>query len=91
MTPVAIGLALALAVFAGCHSRSRSVPEQTARWQRVEGSTEPLEIARATCKQEALKKTDSITQDGLAARAAGGIFIDCMRGHGWVRAEPDAR
>jgi hypothetical protein len=85
------GLVLALALVAGCHSQSRSVPEPTVRWERVEGSTEPLEIARTACKQEALDKTKSIGQEALATQAAGGIFIECMRRHGWVRAAADAR
>jgi hypothetical protein len=86
-----IGLALAFALVAGCHSQSRSVPEPTTRWQRVEGSSEPLENARTACKQEALEKTKSIRQQGVATRAAGGIFIECMRRHGWTQVATDAR
>jgi hypothetical protein len=82
-------LAIALALGAGC--RSRTAPAPKAQWQRVDGTKEPFETARTACEQEALENTKGVPHQSTATQAAAGIFVDCMRRRGWVQAGGDAR
>ena len=77
-------IVLMLLLAAGC--RSKSVPEPSTQWERVDPSADPLETARAACKQEAFEKTKHITIQNTATQAAAGVFVECMRRHGWAPA-----
>ena len=76
-----IVVALMLAI--GCHSKPS--PESSRQWQRVDQSATPLETARAECRKEAFEKTKAVRQESAATQAAAGIFVECMRRHGWTQ------
>ena len=71
--------------------RSRSVPEPSTQWERVGPGGDSLETARAACKEEAFEKTKHITVQSSATKAAAGVFVECMRRHGWAPAEKPTR
>jgi hypothetical protein len=76
-----IVLALTLAI--GCHAKPS--PESSRQWTRVDASAAPLETARAECRKEAFEKTKAIHQESAATQAGAGIFVECMRRHGWAQ------
>jgi len=59
-------------------------PPQSAGWLRVNDQAEPLDQARSACKSYAFKKVESVSNQGLAAKAAVGAFAECMHDHGWT-------
>ena len=67
----------------GCHANPS--PESSRQWQRVDQSAAPIETARAECRQEAFEKTKAIRQESAATQAGAGIFVECMRRHGWAQ------
>ena len=75
---------LVLAFAFGCHGKP--APHAGPQWNRVDPSAEPLETARTACKKEAFEKTKTIAQESAATQAAAGVFVECMRRHGWVQA-----
>jgi hypothetical protein len=74
---------LAIVGALACHSK----PAPGAHWRRVSESAEPLQNARGACKAEALDATRATQGQDLAAKAAVGVFTDCMRKRGWVLVE----
>ena len=78
---IVVGLAVILALVAGCRSKPA---HPTATWQRTSDAAKPLSEARDACKTEALEKGDEVAKPGMASRAAGGLFVECMKRNGWV-------
>jgi len=70
----------ALALIA-CGSPS---PRSPGQWRRVDAGAQPFDQSRAACKAYALKKSEGVTGQGLAAKAAAGAFAECMRERGWA-------
>jgi hypothetical protein len=59
-----------------------SSPRTPPEWRPANDHPQPLDQAKATCKTDALKKTEAITS-GLAAKAVAGAFAECMYEQGW--------
>lgn len=82
-TLVIITIMLALG---GCAAKA---PERA--WTPTSESASSLESARAACEKQALEHAGTVPgqAQGLAASAAGGIFVECMRKAGWeLKAAP---
>ena len=73
-----------LATTLACATKS---PRAAGEWRRVDDHAEPFEQARAACKTYAMKKAETITRQGLAAKAAAGAYAECMRERGWALAD----
>ena len=63
----------------GCAAKT---PVET-EWVATRDGAEDLEVARRVCKARAMEETKTVESEGTGARAAGGIFITCMREKGW--------
>jgi O-acetyl-ADP-ribose deacetylase (regulator of RNase III) len=76
--------AVSLALFCASLAAACAVkaPVET-EWVATREGAEDLEAARRACKARAAEETKSLQLPGMGARAAGGIFISCMREKGW--------
>jgi hypothetical protein len=88
MKVTTLALVAALALAAGC--RSQSAPNPAARWQRVDASAGPLEATQSACQNEAFVKSENVNQGDLGTKAAAGLYVECMKRHGWAPASGDA-
>jgi hypothetical protein len=73
---------LALLCVSFASACATKAPVET-EWVAARDGAEDLEAARRACKARALEETKSLDTPGLGARAAGGIFTNCMREKGW--------
>lgn len=79
--------ALAILLALGCHAK----PATEAHWEKTTDTAEPLEVARAACKQQAVEATSGTPNQDLATKQAAGVFAGCMRKRGWTLVEGPAR
>jgi hypothetical protein len=79
--------ALTIVLFlAGCETS----PRPALRWVKSGGSAEDLELARAACESEAMKRQLGVDNDILQAQGRANIFMACMNARGWQQILPEA-
>ena len=66
-------------------------PRPALRWVKSGGSAEDLELARAACENEAMKRQLGVDDDTLQAQGRANIFMACMNARGWQQILPEAR
>jgi hypothetical protein len=67
-------------------------PPRKGEWTHSGGSAAAadLERAKADCTDQAVASTADMRQQGLASKAALGVFTECMRKRGWTLQESSA-
>ena len=65
-------------------------PPRKGEWTHSSGSGTDLERAKSDCTDQAVAATADTRQQGLASKAALGVFTECMRKRGWTLQESSA-